>query len=150
MVSLQIIHYLLLKNTNLNPLKKFVLSEPDEGIYDAMNKGIKTASGKIIGILNSDDWYSHSAVEKAIKLFLNDENLDIVHGAMANCDYKGAVEDICGFRKSRFSFEKKHHLVILLVLYEEEYIIQRLVFSTQALKLLLIMTLCCKLTIQKV
>ncbi len=95
------------KYESKSPQKIRFISEPDEGIYDAMNKGIKTASGKIIGILNSDDWYSHSAVEKAIKLFLNDENLDIVHGAMANCDYKGAVESICGFRKSRFSFVEK-------------------------------------------
>ena len=33
------------------------ISEKDEGMYDAMNKGISMASGDIIGILNSDDWY---------------------------------------------------------------------------------------------
>lgn len=34
-----------------------VISEPDKGIYDAMNKGILAATGDVVGILNSDDFY---------------------------------------------------------------------------------------------
>lgn len=37
------------------------ISEPDNGVYPAMNKGIKLAKGEIIGILNSDDWYEKDA-----------------------------------------------------------------------------------------
>ena len=40
-----------------------VISEPDNGIYDAMNKGIDMACGTMIGIINSDDWYENNAIE---------------------------------------------------------------------------------------
>jgi len=46
------------------------ISEPDKGIYDAMNKGLKLATGDIVGILNSDDFYADKFVlEKVAKKF---------------------------------------------------------------------------------
>ncbi len=58
-----------------------LLQEPDEGIYDAMNKGIEQASGEIIGILNADDRYLPGAIERAVKAH-QEKDAGIVHGAM--------------------------------------------------------------------
>lgn len=43
-----------------------IFSEKDNGIYDAMNKGIEKATGEIIGIVNSDDYYEKDAVENIV------------------------------------------------------------------------------------
>lgn len=50
-------------------IKYIIVSEHDNGMYDAMNKGIEMASGDLIGIINSDDWYEPCAVETVIQTY---------------------------------------------------------------------------------
>lgn len=58
----------------------FWLSEKDNGVYDAMNKGISIANGEIIGIINSDDYYSSFAVQEAVNKLVANDNYEIFFG----------------------------------------------------------------------
>ncbi len=49
-----------------------IVSEPDKGLYDAMNKGIALSTGEVIGILNSDDVLAHSVVIADVVAAMND------------------------------------------------------------------------------
>jgi glycosyltransferase involved in cell wall biosynthesis len=58
----------------------FWISEPDSGIYNAMNKGITHATGEYIGIINSDDFYEPNAVKTIVNELQNNMLPDIVFG----------------------------------------------------------------------
>ena len=75
------------KDNTVNLIKEYkdqlghFVSEKDNGLYDAMNKGIQACTGDVIGILNSDDLYQDSQVIAAVmEEFKNDKVLDIVYG----------------------------------------------------------------------
>ncbi len=56
------------------------ISEPDNGIYDAMNKGIDLATGDVVGILNADDLYKDNTALKSIADAFEQHNVDCVYG----------------------------------------------------------------------
>lgn len=69
------------KYENLFEGRLKIISEPDKGIYDAMNRGIDNASGDIVGILNSDDFYtSDDILDRIAKEFSADKDLDAIYG----------------------------------------------------------------------
>lgn len=57
-----------------------VLSEPDRGIYDAMNKGIALCTGDVIGLLNGDDIYAYNTTITRIASAFSDTTIDMVYG----------------------------------------------------------------------
>ncbi|HBI22338.1 MAG TPA: glycosyl transferase, partial [Legionella sp.] len=58
----------------------YLTSEPDNGLYDAMNKGISKATGDVIGLLNSDDLFAHPLALAHVAEALADESVDACYG----------------------------------------------------------------------
>jgi glycosyltransferase len=61
-----------------------VFTEPDNGIYDALNKGIRLSSGKIVGFLHTDDFFSSNDVLAQIADIFDDASVD---GVYADLNY---------------------------------------------------------------
>lgn len=60
--------------------KMRIVSEPDKGIYDAMNTGISLATGDVVGTLNSDDFFTSDDILQRVADKLEDPDLDAVYG----------------------------------------------------------------------
>lgn len=86
------------------------ISEPDNGIYDAMNKGINMATGDVIGILNSDDFYASADILSTIAQEI--EKVDAVYGDLDFVDCENTQRVIRQWRGSQHvpgSFLKGWH-----------------------------------------
>jgi glycosyltransferase involved in cell wall biosynthesis len=69
---------------------RVLISEADKGIYDAMNKGIRHASGDIVGILNADDHFADSEVLQSVARIFT-QQVDAVYGDLDIIDQDGKV-----------------------------------------------------------
>jgi len=78
------------------------ISEPDHGIYDAMNKGIRMASGDIIGILNADDFYPSPGVISTIVQTMQDKGVDSCYGDIDYVDAKALDQTVRAWRSGPF------------------------------------------------
>jgi len=81
-----------------------IISEPDKGIYDAINKGIKNSTGEIIGFLNSDDtFYDENSLQHIVDAF--DKNTDCVFGDLIYTDKNQNIKRVwkgSDFKKGAF------------------------------------------------
>jgi glycosyltransferase involved in cell wall biosynthesis len=93
--SLDIIKRLQLPSSRL-------LSEPDKGIYDAMNKGVRLATGDVIGFLNSDDWFADCDVVQRIAQAMAAESLDAVFADLEFVDMRKPDQVIRRYKSERF------------------------------------------------
>ena len=68
-----------------------LVSERDDGVFDALNKGIKLSSGEIIGIMHSDDFYADDTVLTQVCKIFEDQSVDLVYGDVSffNADEPG-------------------------------------------------------------
>lgn len=112
-----------------------VVSEPDLGMYDAMNKGIRLATGDYVGILNSDDFFSDDGVVERIVARLRHSSADAVIGDVlfvspndlskklryysARCWHPGLF--VWGFMPPHPSFYVRRSLYQQLGMYETDY-----------------------------
>lgn len=67
-----------------------VISEPDNGIYDAMNKGFRSSNGNIIAALNGDDVYAGNSIVSRMVEFIESKDLDAAYGDLVYVDHRDA------------------------------------------------------------
>ena len=80
-----------------------LVSEPDDGIYDAMNKGIELAKGEVIGFLNSDDFYfNNEVISKVAREFTKDQFLEANYADLIYVDQIDTSKIIRYFKSSEF------------------------------------------------
>ncbi|PAW93487.1 glycosyltransferase [Mucilaginibacter sp. MD40] len=66
-----------------------LISEPDKGIYDAMNKGIQLSSGEILGVLNADDFFANGKILTVVHEAFSSQPAYIVYGDLDYVDATG-------------------------------------------------------------
>ena len=91
---------------NIKDARIKVISEPDSGIYEALNKGTNLASGDIIGILHSDDFYIHNDILTKINTAFQEQNIDALYGDLLYVDELNTDEIIRYWKSGKYNPKK--------------------------------------------
>jgi glycosyltransferase involved in cell wall biosynthesis len=83
-----------------------LVSEPDQGIYDALNKGIARASGEVVGFLHADDLYAHPDVLSDVARAFNDPNACAVYGDLQYVKQRDTSAVVRHWQSSPFSVQR--------------------------------------------
>ena len=86
--------------------KMRVISEPDKGIYDALNKGILSASGDVIGLMHSDDFFAHNDVLAKVVACFAQTGADAVYGDLDYVSAKDPDQIIRHWRSGGYTRQK--------------------------------------------
>ena len=98
------------------------ISEPDKGIFDAMNKGIKKANGDFIGILNADDWYEADIVTRMVDEITGIQNPSEYGSLVFYCNYYHFDEELRTESKVRKYSTKKKYWRGMSILHQSMFI----------------------------
>jgi glycosyltransferase len=85
-----------------------VISEPDKGLYDAMNKGVCLATGEIVVVLNSDDFYTHPHVISRVAALMNKTGADTLYADLEYVDPYLTNRVVRSWKAGAFRPEKFH------------------------------------------
>ena len=85
------------------PHVSVAVSRKDHGIYDAMNKGIALATGDVVGILNSDDFYATPSVLASVMQLFEDETIDAVYGDLVYVDAVNTGKIVRNWRSGTYT-----------------------------------------------
>ena len=86
-----------------------VVSEPDTGMYDGMNKGLKLATGDIIGILNADDIYAGSKILSKVVATITGNNTDSCYGDLVYVEQSNINRVVRYWQAGDYNLRRFYH-----------------------------------------
>ena len=87
----------------------FLLSEPDQGIYDALNKGLFKTTGEVVGFLHSDDLYAHAEVLADIAKAFQDPQVCAVYGDLNYVKRRDSTQIVRKWKSAEFTQQRLSH-----------------------------------------